>query len=115
MLNSLVVLWCSITTSSFLATMLTIGTYLIGQSIDDVVRFINTEGAQIQISETVKMTTAVAQYLFPNLAAFDYKMHAARGAVIPLSEVTTLTGYSLAYQMVVLILAIFIFKKRELS
>lgn len=115
MLNSLVVLWCSITTSSFLATLLTLSTYLIGQSADDIIRFIRVEGSELQISETVKMTVGVAQYLFPNLAAFDYKMQAARGAVISLPEMTTLTGYSLAYQTVVLIAAIAFFRRRELS
>lgn len=115
MLNSLVVLWCSVTTSSFLATLLTIFTYLIGQSADDIIHFIKTEGSELQISETVKMTVTVAQYLFPNLAAFDYKMQAARGAVIPLHELALLTGYSFAYQAIVLIAAIAFFRQRELS
>ncbi len=115
MLNSLVVLWCSVTTSSFLATLLTICTYLIGQSIDDIVHFISTEGSHLQISATVKMTTNIAQYLFPNLAAFDYKMQAARGVVIAWKELATLTGYSLAYQMVILVVAIAFFSRRELS
>jgi ABC-type transport system involved in multi-copper enzyme maturation permease subunit len=115
MLNSLVVLWCSMTTSSFLATLLTISTYLIGQSADDIINFIKTEGNTLQISETVKMTINIVQYLFPNLAAFDYKMQAARGAVIPLNEVLLLTGYSTAYQTVILIIAMAFFRRRELS
>jgi ABC-type transport system involved in multi-copper enzyme maturation permease subunit len=115
MLNSLVVLWCSMTTSSFLATLLTLATYLIGQSVDDIIRFIRMEGSALQISETVKMTVAVVQYLFPNLAAFDYKMQAARGAIISLTEISYLTGYSVAYMTVVLIAAISFFKRRELS
>lgn len=115
MLNSLVVLWCSMTTSSFLATLLTISSYLIGQSADDIINFIKTEGSELQISATVKMTVELVQYLFPNLAAFDYKMQAARGAAIPLNEVITLTGYSFAYQAVALIVAIAFFRRRELS
>lgn len=115
MLNSLVVLWCSMTTSSFLATLLTISSYLIGQSADDIINFIKTEGSELHISATVKMTVDLAQYLFPNLAAFDYKMQAARGAMIPLNEILTLTGYSFAYQAVALIIAIAVFRRRELS
>jgi len=114
-LNSLVVLWCSMTTSSFLATLLTLATYLIGQSVDDIIRFIRVEGAELQVSETVKMIVAAAQYLFPNLAAFDYKMQAARGAIISLPEISYLTGYALAYISVVLVGAIAFFKRRELS
>jgi ABC-type transport system involved in multi-copper enzyme maturation permease subunit len=115
MLNSLVVLWCSMTTSSFLATLLTISSYLIGQSADDIIHFIKTEGNTLQISETVKTILNIVQYLFPNLAAFDYKMQAARGAVIPLNEVLLLTGYSAAYQTVILIIAMAFFRRRELS
>jgi len=115
MLNSMVVLWCSMTTSSFLATLLTLATYLIGQSVDDIIRFIRMEGSDLQISEAVKMTVAAAQYLFPNLAAFDYKMQAARGAIISLTEISSLTGYAVAYMTVVLIAAIAFFKRRELS
>lgn len=115
MLNSLVVLWCSMTTSSFLATLLTLATYLIGQSVDDIVRFIRVEGSDLQISETVKTIVTIVQYLFPNLAAFDYKMQAARGAVVSISEIITLTGYALGYQAVVLLAAIAFFKRRELS
>jgi ABC-type transport system involved in multi-copper enzyme maturation permease subunit len=115
MLNSLVVLWCSVTTSSFLATLLTISSYLIGQSADDIINFIKAEGSELQISEAVQMTVNIVQYLFPNLAAFDYKMQAARGAVISLHEVMLLTGYSFAYQTVVLIVAIAFFRRRELS
>lgn len=114
-LNSLVVLWCSMTTSSFLATILTLATYLIGQSVDDMVRFIKVEGADIQISETVKIVIEWAQYIFPNLAAFDYKLQAARGAVIPFTELSTLTVYAFTYQAVVLIIAILFFNRRELS
>lgn len=115
MLNSLVVLWCSMTTSSFLATLLTISSYLIGQSADDIIHFIKVEGSELHISQTVQITVDIAQYLFPNLAAFDYKMQAARGAVIPMNEILILTGYSFAYQAVALIIAIGIFRRRELS
>jgi len=36
-LNATVVLWCTVTTSSFLATLLTLFTYIIGQTVEDMV------------------------------------------------------------------------------
>jgi len=115
LLNSLVVLWCSITTSSLLATLLTLASYVIGQTIDDVVSFITTGNIDIPISPTLKHVVNTIQYIFPNLAAFDLKQLAAYGLSMPLQDSGFLTLYCLGYSTVVLSLAVFTFNRRDLT
>ena len=113
-LTSLVTLWCSVTTSSFLATLLTLFTYIIGQTIDEVVRFVSMETPGVEISKSIKYAVQGAQYLFPNLAAFDLKLQAAHNIVMPASELLFLTLYGVVYSSVALSLAILVFRKRDL-
>lgn len=117
MLNALVVLWCSITTSAFISTLLTLFTYLIGQTIDDVVRFlaveINLSGAEI--SQPVRFTVKAVKYLFPNLSAFDVKLQAAHGILVPFSDMLFLGLYGTVYIVVALSLSTLIFGRRDFS
>lgn len=116
-LNALVVLWCSITTSAFIATLLTLFSYLIGQTIDDVVRFLAVEihTTGIEISNTVRYAVKAAQYLFPNLSAFDVKLQAAHGIMIPLTEIAFLSLYGAAYICTVLAVSLLIFNRRDFA
>lgn len=116
-LNAIVVLWCSITTSAFIATLLTLFTYLIGHTIDDVVRFLAAEikVTQAEVSETVHYTIRFAQYLFPNLSAFDIKLQAAHGVLIPMGDGAFLTLYGAVYITAVLAVSVLIFSRRDFS
>ncbi|SHO45736.1 ABC transporter permease subunit [Desulfopila aestuarii] len=113
-LNAAVVLWCSITTTSFLATLLTIATYLTGQSIDNIVRFVESPPAGIEISTSISKTVQIIQYIFPNLAAFDHKLSAAHGALIPFSEFAMLSCYAFVYIIATLTLSTILFIRRDL-
>lgn len=116
-LNALVVLWCSITTSAFLATILTLFTYVIGHTIDDVVRFLSAEASRsgAQIADTVRHSVRFAQYLFPNLSAFDIKLQAAHGIVIPTGDAAFLVIYGIAYIAALLSLSVIIFSRRDFA
>ncbi|SEA64793.1 ABC-type transport system involved in multi-copper enzyme maturation, permease component [Desulfuromusa kysingii] len=114
-LNAFVVLWSTVTTSSFLATLLTLFSYVIGHSIDDVVRFLQVEVTMIKISDSIRMTVDVVKYLFPNLAAFDLKSAAAHGLSIPFTDVLILTTYATAYIVVLLVLSTLFFNRRDLA
>ena len=114
-LNSAMVLWCCVTTSSFLATLLTLATYLIGQTVEDIVRFIALQIPGAEVSTLTQKTVQATLYLFPNLAAFDFKQQAAHGLAIPLPEIALLVVYGTAYITVMLVLAIVIFQKRDLA
>ncbi|WP_456387860.1 ABC transporter permease [Desulfolithobacter sp.] len=114
LLTALVVLWCTLTTSSFLATMLTVATYLIGQSIDDVTRFLATDIPGVEISPVTRGVVSAARYVFPNLAAFDMKLQAAHGMIMAPLELLTLFVYGVVYISAVLALAILVFKQRDI-
>ncbi|MDD2464681.1 MAG: ABC transporter permease subunit [Desulfobulbus sp.] len=113
-LNSAVFLWCSVTTSSFLATLLTMSTYIIGHSVEDVVRFISLEVKGVEIALTTELTARFALYAFPNLAAFDLKQQAAHSLPISLQETWILVVYGVAYSTLMLILAAFFLRRRDL-
>jgi len=114
LLNSLVILWCCLTNSSFLVTLLTIASYLIGQTIDDIVMFISAPNSGVPLSHSIKITISIAKYIFPNLAAFDFKQMAAHGLHIPWSDTITMTAYAMVYSITALSLAIIIFQRRDL-
>lgn len=116
-LNAIVVLWCSVTTSSFIATLLTLFTYLIGHTIDDVVRFLAVEikATGADMSFAVQNAVKTAQYVFPNLSAFDIKLQAAHGILIPLSDAAFLICYGVVYIAAILSLSILIFGRRDFS
>lgn len=114
-LIAVVVLWSTVTTSSFLATLLTLATYCIGQTVADMVRFISSKVPGVAITPLVEKTVSAAMYLFPNLAAFDLKLAAAHGLAIPVSDVLFLAAYAVGYTTAVLSLAIFLFQRRDLT
>lgn len=114
-LTALVVLWSSISTSSFLVTLLTIATYLVGHTVDEVVRFVSIETPGVEISTTVQTTIQVVQCIFPNLAAFDLKLEAAHGSAIPLSDIALLFAYAAVYVIATISLSTIIFSKRNLA
>lgn len=114
-LNAIVVLWCSITTSAFIATLLTLFTYLIGQTVDDVVRFLAYEInlSDAEVSNAVKLAVDAAQYIFPNLSAFDVKLQAAHGILIPFSDMAVLGLYGIGYIAAVLSVSVLILNRRD--
>ncbi len=113
-LNAVAVLWSCITTSSFLATLLTIAVYIIGHTLEDLVKFIEVQGDTVQITASTKAFLSFLMFVFPNLSALDTKQLASYGLSIPMSEAGILAFYSFSYCAVFLVLAIFFFKKRDL-
>lgn len=114
-LISCTMLWCSITTSSFLATLMTISTYIVGQTVEDIVRFINAKVAGVEISPLIDHATTVLLYVFPNIGAFDIKHYAAHGLAIPVNLMLLLSVYAIVYISIMLLLSTAIFRKRDLA
>lgn len=112
--ESIVILWCCITTNSFLATLLTLATYVIGQSIDDIVRFLSIDTPGLTFSAGIRKTILIAQYLFPNLSAFDFKLQAAHGIIPHTGDMILIASYGLTYICCILILSMLIFRNRDL-
>jgi ABC-type transport system involved in multi-copper enzyme maturation permease subunit len=114
-LNSVVFFWCSITTSSFLATLLTISTYIVGQSVEDMVHFMSLKVPGVEISSTVQLAVKTALYIFPNLAAFDLKQQAAYSLILNSHELFFLSIYGACYIAIMLLISIQVFNRRDLT
>jgi ABC-type transport system involved in multi-copper enzyme maturation permease subunit len=114
-LNSMVFLWCSVTTSSFLATLLTLSTYVIGQTVEDMVHFISLKVPGVEISPLVQIAVKASLYAFPNLAAFDLKQQAAHSLGFHFEELALLLLYGSCYISIMLLITIAIFKRRDLT
>ena len=115
MFTAVVLLWSCLCTSSFLVTLLVIATYIIGHTMEELVRFMAAPPPGVEISPVVQKTLYAALYIFPNLAAFDLKLAAAHGLMISAREMLFLLLYGTGYTTAVLCLAIFIFQRRELT
>lgn len=107
--------WSSITTSSFLVTLLTISTYVIGQTIEEIVRFMSVNTPGVHFSPLFKQAVLFLLYIFPNLASFDLKQQAAHGLMVSTQHLMLLCGYGLTYLTVVLTLTIIFFSRRDLA
>lgn len=114
MFAAVVVLWSCITTSSFLVTLLAVATYIIGHTMEELVRFMAAPPPGVEISPLVEKTLAAALYIFPNLAAFDLKLAAAHGLMPSAREIVFLLGYGAGYTAAALCLAIIFFQRRDL-
>ena len=114
LLNSVVFFWCSITTSSFLATLLTFSTYIIGHSVEDMVRFMSLKTPGVEISSVVQVAVKTALYIFPNLAAFDLKQQAAYSLNFNYLELFYMAMYGGCYIAIMLFLSILVFNRRDL-
>jgi hypothetical protein len=106
-------LFSSFASSSFLALGLTLVVYLIGQSIEELKQFLETGAEGIAISPIFLKVVKVAYYIFPNLAAFDFKTQAAHGLAISSSAMTWSLLYGIFYIGVMITAAAWIFRRRE--
>lgn len=114
-LNGVVVLFSTISSSSFLTLLYTIATYITGQTIEEVLQFIQSQTGALQTSKGVQSIINITQYIAPNFSAYDLKIKASHGLLISPSYLFTLTAYSLIYAAILLLLASLIFNRRELT
>lgn len=115
LLTAVTVLWSSLTSSSFLVTLLVIATYIIGHTMEELIRFMSFPPPGTEISPVLLQALTMVQYIFPNLAAFDLKLPAAHGLMPPLQESIFLALYGTGYMAAALCLAIMLFKRRDLT
>jgi Cu-processing system permease protein len=113
-ISALSVLFASFSSSSFITLVLTILSYLIGQSTNSVKAIVDAPGsAGITVSPvTVKLVQA-AYYTFPNLSLFDLKTRAAHGLSVPVTYLFWTLLYGIVYICLVTLFASIIFKKKE--
>jgi Cu-processing system permease protein len=114
LVSALSFLFASFASTSFISLMLTIISYLIGNSLNEVKALV--EAPQIGGAETSPVIVKVVQaayYLFPNLSFFDIKTQAAHGLAVSCSYILWTVSYGVVYASLAIALACFVFSKRE--
>jgi len=115
LLSAISFFFASFTTSSFITLVLTIITYIIGQSISSVKVLVESSPQEIGFTVspvTLKMVKA-AYYLFPNLSLFDIKLQASHALTVTSSFVMWTVVYGFVYIALSITLAALIFRKKE--
>ncbi|NDY42725.1 ABC transporter permease subunit [Dissulfurirhabdus thermomarina] len=115
LLDAMVVFWSTVSTSSFVALLFSLSTYVVGQTVEDVLRFIAAKVPGVEISPVVEVTVRVVKYLVPDLAAFDLKLQASHGMVTPAADLLLLVLNALCYGTVFLCGAILVFRRKDLA
>lgn len=114
LLSSLTFLFASFTSTSFISLMLTIASYLIGNSINDVKDLVTApQGAGITPSPVIVKVVEVAYYAFPNLSLFDIKTQVAHGISPSGAYVFWTIAYGVVYTCLAVAIACAIFSRRE--
>ncbi|MCK5219651.1 ABC transporter permease subunit, partial [bacterium] len=83
--TSLSLLFTSVTSSSFLALIMTAGSYFIGQNVE-IVRKMYCRAESDSGNEMFRQLVEVISWIFPNLTIFDLKTTAAYGLPLTTSE-----------------------------
>ncbi len=114
LVTALSFLFASFTSTSFLTFILTVISYIIGMSLNDVKSLVETpQAVGIAVSPVTVKAVQLAYYLFPNLSLYDIKLQAAHGLAVPTSYVIGIAGYTVLYSCIALTLACLVFRKKE--
>lgn len=114
LVSALSILFSSFSSTSFITLVLTILSYIIGQSSSSVKAIVEAPAAAgITVSPVTVQLVQAAYYIFPNLALFDIKTQAAHGLAIPAIYIVWTLFYGMVYICLVTVLASFIFRKKE--
>jgi ABC-type transport system involved in multi-copper enzyme maturation permease subunit len=110
--TALAQLFTSVTTSSYIALLLTACSYFIGQNVEMVRKMF---ASQEDLSSPLKMLINIITWIFPNLSAFDLKTAAGYGLPLDPTSMMWVAVYGISYVYIVLIMTIFIFQRREVG
>ena len=113
MFNAIIVLFSTITTSSFITMLFSVLIYVVGQTITDVVNILTVNISGQETSPIVKSVIEISKYIVPNFSAFDFKVISAHGILVNLNEALSVTLYGVFYSAIVLFAAAIIFSKKE--
>ncbi len=116
-LGAVVMFFSSLTTSSLITLIFSLGAYLAGVTIEEVVFYLKTEmAAQEQlISESLKSFIEGLTWLLPNFSAFDFSLEAAHGLALNSARLLGVLSYGVLYSAILLLLASLIFSRREFN
>lgn len=114
LLSALAFLFASFTSTSFITLVLTVISYIIGQSLSDVKALVEApQNVGIKVSSLTVKAVQIAYYLFPNLSVLDIKTQAAHDLPLSLSFIFWTATYGLVYTALAIMGAAVIFRRRE--
>jgi ABC-type transport system involved in multi-copper enzyme maturation permease subunit len=116
-LTAIVVFFSSITSSSLITLIFSLSSYIAGVTIEEVVFYMKSEFAAQEkiISESLQTFIDIISYLIPNFSVFDFTLEAAHGLTISSQRIFLSVGYGATYIAILLILASYIFSRREFN
>lgn len=111
---AITVLCFSFASNSFVALIVSVGSYLAGQNME-LMRRVVTENAHAGMLIGKETLVITLSWIFPNLSLFDKKYVAAYGLAFSGQEFLLLVLYACSYSGVLLYFATLIFKRKELT
>ncbi len=106
-------LFTVVTTSEYISMLLTLMTYMIGNSLETIVK-VASAGSDVKLSPIYLGALKCFTWIFPNLTAFDFRIYVAYGLDLPYAQSLWLIAYGIAYIAVTLSLTVLIFSRREI-
>lgn len=104
----------SFASQPFVALMLAVASYMVGQNIE-LLRRVIIENPRTGILAGQEKIVTVLSWIFPNLSLFDKKYVAAYGFPFSAQEFMLLCLYALSYSALLLFLSTLLFKRKELA
>jgi ABC-type transport system involved in multi-copper enzyme maturation permease subunit len=112
-LLALAFLFTMVTTNEYLSMLLTAMTYLIGNSLETIVK-VASVGSDVELSPVYLNALKLLTWIFPNLGAFDLKVYVAYGLALPLVQVAWTMAYGICYIALVVTLVVLVFNRKEI-
>jgi ABC-type transport system involved in multi-copper enzyme maturation permease subunit len=112
-LLSVAFLFTVLTTNEYLSMLFTFCVYVIGHTLETVVKVI-TAGEFIQVGAAYLQLMRILTWVFPNLSAFDLKVHVAYGLPLPVGQVVWTAAYGLFYIFMMMLLTNLLFIRKEI-
>lgn len=112
-LGAVSMLVSSISTNIFFPLFTTIGVYIIGYISQTVYDYIMSPKGQ-ELPKIIGEISKAVYYIFPNFTLFDIKFKAIYNLPLSLNNMVIVTAYCLLYLVIILTIAIFAFRKREM-
>lgn len=114
-LSAIALFFTTITTSSFITLIFTICSYLVGETIEEVVFYLRSGLNEEGFSAALERTIEICSYVFPNFSVFDLKLEAAHALAIAPDRTAYALAYAVTYIVLMLILGSMVFRRREFN
>ena len=115
LLASVIILFSSVATSSFVSLIFSLSVFIVGLTIEDVVFYLKSEIAiqEKVVSAGLERFISFISYICPNFSAFDFGMEASHGLMIEPERMLFVLLYAVVYISILLFLSAYIFSRRE--